>query len=87
MAGFKQDSLGYAPTLVGIIGFAGLLLAVATLRKTEFAQFVTDAGVPAFVIARSRRRPAEFEVFVERILAQIKACKGKPHANDTTNNR
>jgi hypothetical protein len=76
VAGFKLDPLGFAPALIGVIGLAGLCVALATFRKIEFAQFVTDAGVPALAIARSRRRIADFEGFVEKVLGQIRACKG-----------
>ena len=74
--GFDLDPLGSAPGLVGVIGLAGVLLALVTVRKTEFAQFVTDAGVPAVAIARSRRGGADFDGFVEKVLGQIRVCKG-----------
>jgi hypothetical protein len=76
VANFNLDSLGFAPDLVGVIVLAGLCLTMATFRKTEFAQFVTGAGVPAFAVARSRRGTADFEGFVEEVLGQIRACRG-----------
>jgi hypothetical protein len=50
-------------------------LTLAAARKTEFARFVTDAGVAAFDIPRTR--PADgFDEFVDRVLAQIRASRG-----------
>jgi hypothetical protein len=57
------------------IWFPGCLLALANARRTEFAQFVTDAGVPAVAIPRSVRGSADFEAFVGRVLDQIRRCK------------
>lgn len=73
---FGLDPLGLASALVGSFGLVGTLLAVATFRKTEFAQFVTDAGVPAFAIARTRGSGADSDEFVESMLRQILANKG-----------
>lgn len=44
-------------------------------RKTECVRFVTDAGVAAFVIPRTRAADG-FDEFANRVLNQIRACKG-----------
>jgi hypothetical protein len=56
-------------------GLAGAIMTLASIRKTEFARFVTQAGVAAVVIPQSRRGD-DFDAFVDRVLAQIRDCKG-----------
>jgi hypothetical protein len=74
--GFHMDSFGRAPGAIGVSALAGIIMALATARKTEFAQFVSDAGVPELTIARSGKTPDEFEEFVGLILTQIRKVKG-----------
>jgi hypothetical protein len=76
VAGFRLDPFGFASALFITAGFAGVLQALVTVRKIEYAQFVTDAGVPAVTIPRTRRGKADFDWFVEKVLWQIRACKG-----------
>jgi hypothetical protein len=75
MAGFGLSLLDFTPALVGTIGLSGVVVLFVTAQKTEFAQFVTDAGVPALAIARSRHCGKEFETFVEKVVQQIRVCK------------
>jgi hypothetical protein len=76
VSGFKIDPLAITPVMIGGLGVAGAALALAAARKTEFAQFVTDAGVPVVAIARSRRGNQDFDGFIEKVLGQIRTCKG-----------
>ncbi|AWM35688.1 hypothetical protein C1280_00720 [Gemmata obscuriglobus] len=74
--GLKLDPLGLGAVLVGGVGLVCASVALATVRKTEFAQLVTDAGVPALLIARARRGVGDFDEFVEQVHQQIRVCKG-----------
>jgi hypothetical protein len=56
-------------------GIGGLCCTLAAARKTEFARFVTDAGTPAVIIPRTRADDG-FDEFIDRILTQIRDCKG-----------
>lgn len=73
--GFRLDPFGIAPGLIGSIGVAGIALSCATLRKTEYARFESDAGVPVLDIARSGPDVASFNDFVDRLLKQIRDCR------------
>jgi len=76
LSGLKLSPLGFATVLFGVLGLAGVLLALATFRKVEFAQLVTEAGVPALAIARSRSNSEEYDRFVKTVPEQIQKCKG-----------
>ena len=68
------DHFGFVAALLASPGLGGLGLALAAVRKTEFARLVTDAGVAAVLIPRTRSAD-EFDAFVDRILAHILECK------------
>jgi hypothetical protein len=66
---------GFAWVLVA----AGLLLAIATAKKVEWAQFKTTSGAIAFNIAKAGRRGGNFDRFVEYLSRRIvESTTGKP---------
>jgi len=75
VAALQLDPLGLAAGLLASPGLAGLAMTLAAVRKTEFARFVSDAGVDAVVVPRTRAGDG-FEAFIDRVLAQIRDCKG-----------
>ncbi len=70
----KLDPFGLAAGLLASPGFVGIGFTFAAARKTEFARFVTDAGVAAVVIPRTRAADG-FDKFINRVVAQIRDCK------------
>jgi hypothetical protein len=75
VSGFQMKPTNIAPGLAGIMAISGLIMSIATVRKTEFAVFVSEAGYPAVGIPRSSRDRGHFQEFVERVLEQVRACK------------
>jgi hypothetical protein len=78
--GFKFPWHELPVNLVGGIAVSGLGLCLATLRKTEFAQFVNESGMPMLLIAKTRGHAEEFERFVDLLVAQIKLNKSQARA-------
>ena len=62
----------------GCVAFPGLLLALATCRKVEYAVFRSEAGVEAVSVARSGREAAAFDSFVKRLAEQIRISQEQP---------
>jgi hypothetical protein len=57
----------------GALAFCGMLLALATIRRVEWASFKTVAGQERLNIARAGPDRARFESFVEALSAAISA--------------
>jgi hypothetical protein len=73
---FQIDPLNPQAVLLGLVGAIGAMLTALTLRKQEYAQFMTDAGVPVLAIPRSARQgQGNFDEFVELIQARIQECR------------
>jgi hypothetical protein len=60
--------------LTAVMGVAGLLLSIATLRRIHWATFRSVAGVELVSIARSGPDASSFEEFLERMANQIRAA-------------
>jgi hypothetical protein len=75
VSGFGLDRFAKAPGLLLGLGLVGVALCLATARKTEFAQFESDAGVPVLNIARAGPERHDFDAFVRQVLEQI--CKAR----------
>ena len=69
----KLDPFGLAAGLLGAPAIGGLVMTLAAARKIEIARFVTDAGVVAFGIPRTKKADT-FDEFVNQILTQIRDC-------------
>lgn len=62
--------------MVGVIGAAagiGIMLVLAGIRPIELVQFQSLAGVVVLDISRMPSRSAEFDEFVELLIARIEA--------------
>jgi hypothetical protein len=81
ITGLKLDPVGLSAGLLMTTAVAGIGMALAGVRKTEFARLVTDAGVGAVNIPRTRAGDG-FDDFVHKVLSQIRACKGLEQAPD-----
>ncbi len=57
--------------LVGCMGMAGLVLALATIRKVEFISFKNVAGMTVLDFARSGPDAAKLDEFIELVKKQI----------------
>lgn len=73
--GFELDPFGVAPFLTAIIGFAGVALGVATLRKVDFAQFESKAGVAVLDVAKAGPDRSSYDEFVDKIMERVQACQ------------
>src|SRR5262249_12666342 len=80
VSGFKLSPFESAFGLLFGVGLSGVALCLATLRKTEFARFESDAGVPVLDIARAGPDRERFDDFVNRLLEQIRAARSQDHA-------
>jgi hypothetical protein len=81
VASLNLDHFGFAAALLASPGLGGIGLTLAAVRKTEFARLVTDAGVAAVVIPRTRAA----DEFVDLILARIRECKGRTESSSSSN--
>ena len=66
--------------ITGCVVLPGLLLAIATCRKVEYAVFRSEAGIEAVSVARSGKEAAAFDAFVKRLAEQIRICEQQPGA-------
>lgn len=65
----------YWGDLVIIFGVSGALLSLTTARRVEWARINSKAGVLALTVARSGKKKAAFEPFVQRIIQQIQVSE------------
>lgn len=63
----------YYGGLVVVLGIAGLLLAIFTLRKIEWASFTSKAGVLSLAISRAGKEKMAFDSFIQQIVNRIRA--------------
>jgi hypothetical protein len=64
--------------------FVGLLLALATRDKVEYALFKTQAGTDGLSVARSGKQVRDYDAFIERLVQQIQTCRQKPDPPKTS---
>jgi hypothetical protein len=76
VTGLGVDPLSSWPGLLAFLVAVGVGTSAATFRMNEFAIFYNDGGFPALSIARSRRSSQSFHDFVEKVIVQIRRCKG-----------
>lgn len=57
--------------ILTMVGVAGLMLAAATARKTEYVLFKNQAGVAVLTIARAGKQTDQFDSFVATLVQQI----------------
>jgi hypothetical protein len=74
--GFQFDRFGYVPVLLALAGLSGILLSLATVRKTEYAVFTSDPGLPVLTVGRSGPDRDRFDQFVGLLVSQIRKCRG-----------
>ena len=77
LALFQSGSVGlfsYWGGLSACIGIGGALMSATTIRKVEWVQISSTAGVVAVSIASSGPDRSEFEHFVELLIHQIEAA-------------
>jgi hypothetical protein len=84
VATLNLNHFGFVAALLASPGLGGVALTLTALRKTEFARLVTDAGVAAVVIPRTRAADG-FDEFVDLILARIRECKGQTESSSSSN--
>ena len=70
------SATSYWGGLVIILGIAGFLLSVSTARRVQWARINTKAGVLALTIARVGSQKADFELFVQHVVTQIRVVEG-----------
>jgi hypothetical protein len=56
--------------------FVGLVLALATHRQIELANFCSEAGLVVLQVGRAGKQAGEFDQFVAAIVERIKALRG-----------
>lgn len=61
--------------MIGCIGFGGLLLMLATMRKEEYAVFSNLAGVQILSVGRLGPDARQFDAFREQIITQIEKAR------------
>lgn len=80
VAALKLDPIGPWAGLLASPVLGGLGLIFAAAKKQEFARFVTDGGLAAVVIPRTQAADG-FDEFINRVLEQIRHCKGLPEVD------
>lgn len=68
----SSDALIFAVS----IGIVGAVLCLYSLRKIEFASFVTHAGPPALDIGDAGPDRAAYRTFVDTLIDRIRAAQG-----------
>ena len=64
------------PGVLGILSVSALVVAIATMRRVEYARFCSDGyGSVLLNVARSGPDQDQFESFVETLVGQIDAAK------------
>jgi len=77
VGGFHFSFLDWPVWLPAGFGVMGLLFMAATVRKVEFVQFKSNAGVTVLDIARSGKDASRFDSFIETLRSQIKKAKSE----------
>ena len=76
-----------APSLLGLLtvfAIGGVLLAVVTRNRVEWAAFKNHAGATGIDIAKIGPDAPEFENFVRSISQAIRSCNERSHAKNGT---
>jgi len=68
------------PGVLGIYCVLALIVAIATWKKVEYAQFCSADYTPLFSVARSGPDATRFDEFVETIREQIRTSTNKTSA-------
>jgi hypothetical protein len=58
------------------ISIVGLVMAAVSARRTEYARFMSQAGVATVDIARSGGESARFDAFIDAVTKQIQVVRG-----------
>ena len=74
--GFAGVLSSYWIGLFGVVAVGGVLLAISTCRRLEWASFRNAAGADALMIARAGPNRGEFESFVSAVVNAIQAVRG-----------
>ena len=61
--------------VAGFLLVSGSVIAVWTFRRTEYASFDSDAGVPVLDVARSGPSAGQFEMFLEELAARVRVAR------------
>ena len=75
--GLNQGTFDARSGFWGLFTLAGFAMVLYSGRKVELVSFRSVAGVPRLAIARTHKRPGEFDSFVSNLVAQIVATKAK----------
>jgi hypothetical protein len=79
VSGFHMPLTTTPPTLLGVMGIAGVLLMVATWTKIEFARFKNKDGIVVLDIARAGKDASKFDSFIVALSKQIKLASNIPN--------
>lgn len=63
--------------VLGLLGWAGVMLTLASIRRVEHAYFLGEAGVIALDVSRSGREAADFDEFVDTLIEHIRAARSE----------
>jgi hypothetical protein len=69
------DAFGEYPGTAAVTAVTGILMMAATLRKTEYAIFVSDSGTSLLGIGHSTKDPDSFQMFITLLVEQIRKCR------------